>query len=182
MLKIIPALCVLLLSVHAVSIQPVYAYRGADSAPNAGTPLEKKTVHHLQSVLAAYQEIYSRLVAKESSGMAVSAGKLADAAKACIDREPEASVGRLMQHVIQGAEELINAEDAHEIQGGFASISNALFSFFKSGTNRLKTLEIKLYWCNKDGYYWLQPQKQPPVCPYSEGVVCSSIEEVKGEP
>ena len=36
--------------------------------------------------------------------MAVSAGKLADAAKACIDREPEDSVVRVMQHVIQGGQ------------------------------------------------------------------------------
>ncbi len=178
MVKIASVISILLLSVHPVWTQPAFAYDGVDTTRNTRVPLEKKTVHDLQSVLAAYQGIYSRFVAKESEGMAVSAGKLADAAKACIDREPEAAVVRVMQHVIQGAEELMNAEDAHETLEGFASVSNALYSLFKSRSNRLETLEIKLYWCKKDGYYWFQPQKQPPVCPYSASTVCASIEEV----
>ncbi len=181
MIKFASVIAVLLLSVHPVWTQPALTYAGADTTRNTRVPLEKKTVHDLQSVLAAYQDIYSRLIAKETGGMAVSAGKLADAAKACIDREPEDSVVRVMQHVIQGAEELMNAEDAHETYGGFASISNALYSLLKSRTNQLAALETKLYWCKKDGYYWFQPQKQPPVCPYGSSAVCSSIEEVKGE-
>lgn len=181
MVKTASVISILLLSVHPVWTQPSLAYAGADTTRNTRVPLEKKTVHDLQSILAAYHEICSRFVAKETGGIAVSAGKLADAAKACIDREPGDAVVRVMQHVIQGAEELMNAEDAHEIYGGFASISNALYSLFKSRTNQLAALEIKLYWCKKDGYYWFQPQKQPPVCPYGSSAVCSSIEEVKGD-
>lgn len=180
MVKFASVIAILLLSIHPVWTQPACAYAGADTARNTKAPLEKKTIQDLRSVLAAYQDIYSRLVAKEAGGMAVSAGKLADAARACMGREPEDAVVRVMQHVIQGAEELMNAEDAHETYGGFASISNALYSLFKSHTNQLGTLEIKLYWCKKDGYYWFQPQKQPPVCPYGSSAVCSSIEEVKG--
>ena len=179
MLKITLAFCILFISAYAVCMHPACTSASADTTHHEGAPIEKKTVHHLQAVLAAYQEIYSLFVAKESAGMAVSAGKLADAAKACIGQEPEATVGRVMQHVIQGAEELMNAEDAHEIHGGFASISNALFLFFKLLPNQLRYLETKLYWCEKDGYYWLQPQKQPPVCPYGTSAACSSIEEVK---
>ncbi len=179
MLKITFAFCILLFSVYAVCIQPAFASVGADNTPRAGAPLEKKTVQHLQAVLVAYQEIYRLFAAKETSGLAVSAGRLADTAKACMGREAEDAVVRVMQHVIQGAEELINAEDAHEIHGGFASISNALFLLFKLCPNQVKSLEMKLYWCEKDGYYWLQPQKQPPVCPYGTGAACSSIKEVK---
>ncbi|MBI5307752.1 MAG: hypothetical protein HZB37_05330 [Planctomycetes bacterium] len=178
MVKIALVIAILLLSVHPVWTQSALTYAGADTTRNTRVPLEKKTVHDLQLVLAAYQEIYSRFVAKESDGMAVSADKLADAAKACMDREPEAAVVRVMQHIIQGAEELMNAEDAHETLEGFASASNALYSLFKSRPNQLETLETKLYWCKKDGYYWFQPQKQPPVCPYSASTACSSIEEV----
>ena len=181
MVKFASVIAILLLSIHPVWTQPVCAYAGADTARNTKSPLEKKTVQDLRSVLAAYQEIYSRFAAKETGGMAIPAGKLADAAKACIDREPEDAVVRVMQHVTQGAEELMNAEDSHETHGGFASISNALYSLFKSRMNQLETLETKLYWCKKDGYYWFQPQKQPPVCPYGSSAVCSSIEEVKGE-
>lgn len=178
MLKITSVICILLLSVHSVCTQPTFAYGGADTPRNARAPLEKKTVHHLQAVLAAYQEIYNHFVGKELADIAGAARKLADAAKACADQEPEAYVGRVMQHAIQGAEELMDAEDSHETQSAFASISNALFSFFKLWPNQLKTLETKLYWCKKDGYYWLQPQKQSPVCPYGTSAVCSSIEEV----
>ncbi len=181
MVKIVSVISILLLSAHPVLMQSSSAYAGVDTTRNTKAPLEKKTVQYLRPVLAAYQEIYSRFAAKETGGLVLPAGKLADAAKACIDREPEDAVVRAMQHVIQGAEELMSAEDAHETYGGFTSVSNALYSLFKSRINQLAALETKLYWCNKDGYYWFQPQKQPPVCPYGSSAVCASIEEVKGE-
>ena len=180
MVKFASVIAILLLSIHPVWTQPERAYAGVDAIRNTKAPLEKKTVQDLRPVLAAYQEIYSRFAAKETDGLALPAGKLADAAKACIDRGPEDAVVRAMQHVIQGAEELISAEDAHETYGGFTSVSNALYSLFKSRVNQLTALETKLYWCKKDGYYWFQPQKQPPVCPYGSGAACSSMEEVKG--
>lgn len=180
MVKFASVITILLLSVHPGWTQPSLAYAGANTTRNTTAPLEKKTVQDLRSVLAAYQEVYSRFAAKETEGLAIPAGKLADAAKACIDQEPDDAVVRTMQHVIQGASELMDATDAHETYGGFASISNALYSLFKSHINQLAALETKLYWCKKDGYYWFQPQKQPPVCPYGLGTACSSIEEMKG--
>ncbi len=141
--------------------------------------IEQTTFANLQSILSAYQGVYGHLVKKETDGIADLAQKMMDTAAQGMQTEPDGAGRRMMQHVFQGAEELKNADCLHETQCAFTSISNALFIFFKSWPNQLKRNELKLYWCKKDGHYWLQPQNLSPVCPYAATGACSDIEEVK---
>jgi len=140
--------------------------------------IERSTFVHLQSILSAYKEVYGHLVKKETVGITDFAQKMMDAASQGARTEPDGSGRHMMQHILQGAEELKNADSLHEVCEAFTSISNALFPFFKSWPNQLKHNELKLYWCKKDGYYWFQPQNLSPSCPYAITGACSDIEEV----
>ena len=145
------------------------------------TSIDQATLGHLQSVLSAYKSVYSKLVKEDLKEIPDIAQKMMDAALQGTITEPEGAGRRMMQHILQGAEELKNADCLHETQTAYTSITNALLKYFKSSPDHLKRNELKLYWCKKDGYYWLQPQNLAPVCPYvsNELSVCTEREEVK---
>ena len=145
------------------------------------TSVDQATLVHLQSVLSAHKNVYSQLVKKDLKEIPDIAQKMTDAALHGTITEPEGTGRRMMQHILQGAEELKNADCLHETQTAYTSITNALLKYFKSSPDQLKRNELKLYWCKKDGYYWLQPQNLSPICPYAsnESSVCTEIEEVK---
>ena len=88
----------------------------------------------------------------------------------------------MMQHILQGAEELKNAKGLPEAQYAFELISDAFCPFLKAWPNQLKRNELKLYRCKKDVYCWLQSQNLSPACPYAITGTCLDMEEVeKGE-
>ena len=141
----------------------------------------KKTVVHLQSILSTYQEVYNHLVKKDLNGIAGLARKLSDAARQAAQTEPDGAGRHMMEHVLEGAEDMEKAKSVQEAQKAFASTSDALLPFFKSWPNQLKRNELKICQCKNDGHCWLQPQNCSSVCPYSadQAKICSDIEEIK---
>jgi len=141
----------------------------------------KKTVVHLQSILSAYQEVYTYLVKKDVNGIADLAHKLSDAARQAAQTEPDGAGRHMMEHVLAGAERLKKAKSLQEVQKVFASMSDVLSPFFIAWPNQLKRNELKMCRCKNDGHCWLQPQNCSSACPYSpdNGKMCSDIEEVK---
>lgn len=139
--------------------------------------IDRSTIVHLQSVLLAYQGIYSQLVKGRLNGIDVFARRMADAALRGTRTEPNKSSGRhMMLHILQGAAILKKSENLQEAQDAFFLISEAIVPFFKSWPNQLKQFELKLYRCKDSGYHWLQPKGLPPVYPYT--LDCRDIEGV----
>ena len=143
-----------------------FAHEGHEHNQDTVITIEKKTYIHFQSVLLGYQYIYSYMVrggANEISGLAQN---LIDAAGQGIQTEPEGSGQHMMQHILDGAESLKKAKTGTERQEAFASISDALFSYFNSWPNQLMRNRLKMCRC-KGGHQWLQPENCPTACPYS---------------
>ena len=172
---------VFLLIIYSYFPYSVSAHEGHDHSHEEIITIRKKPIVHLQSILSAYRGVYSNLVKKDLNGIADLAKKLSEAAQQALQTEPKGPANHMMQHVLEGAENLQKAKNIQEAQQSFASISNALCPFFKSWPNQLKRNELKLYRCKKDVHSWLQPQKLSPVCPYASSgtFVCSEIEEAK---
>ena len=169
--------CMVFLSIfYACHMYTVSAHEG--HSHEAVITIGKKTVVSFQSILSTYQEVYNHLVKKDLNGIIDLARKLSDAARQATQTETDGTGHHMMQHVLEGAENLQKAKNIQEAQQSFASISNALCPFFKSWPNQLKCNELKLCRC-KNGHSWLQPQKLSPVCPYPTTGTCSDIEEVK---
>ncbi len=154
------------------------AHEGYDHDQDTVVTIEKKTYIHFQSVLLAYQYIYSYMVNGGSNEISGLAQNLIDAASKGIQTEPDGSGKRMMQHILEGAESLKIAKNVSESQEAFTSISNALFSFFKSWPNQLIRNRLKVCRC-KSGHQWLQPGNSPTACPYSlnKSSLCLTIEE-----
>ena len=172
---------IMLLLFSCCSMQSILAHEGHDHSHDAIVTIGKKTVVHFQSILSTYQEVYNHLVKKDLNGITDLAQKLSDAARQAAQTEPDGAGRNMMQHVLEGAEDLKKAKSVQDAQKAFASTSDALLPFFKSWPNQLKRNELKMCQCKNDGHCWLQPQKLSPVCPYTSSgtFVCSEIEEVK---
>jgi len=170
---------VFLLIFHACYIPVASAHEG--HSHEAVITIGKKTIVHLQSILSTYQEVYHHLVKKDLNGIADLAKKLSEAAQQALQTEPKGPGNHMMQHVLEGAENLLKAKNIQEAQTAFASMSDVLLPFFKSWPNQLKRNELKMCQCKNNGHCWLQPQNLSPVCPYTSSgtFVCSDIEEVK---
>lgn len=159
----------------------ISAHEGHDHSHEAVITIGKKTVVHLQSIIATYQEVYHHLVKKDLHGITDLAQKLADAARQAMRTESKGAGHHMMQHVFAGAEDLEKAQSIQDAQKAFASTSNALLPFFKSWPNQLKRNGLKICQCKHDGQRWLQPQNCSSACPYSadQAKMCSGIEEIK---
>lgn len=170
---------VFLLIIYSCSPYAVSAHEG--HSHEAVITIGKKTVVHLQSILSTYQEVYTHLVKKDLNGIADLAQKLSDAARQATQSEPEGAGHHMMEHILEGAEDLKQTKSIQEAQKAFALMSDVLFPFFKSWPNQLKRNELKMCRCKNDGHCWLQPQDCPSACPYSadQPKMCSDIEEVK---
>lgn len=158
----------------------VSAHEGHDHNNETVITIAKRTYIHFQSVLLGYQYIYSYMVkggANEISGLAQN---VIDAATLGTQTEPDGPGQHMMQHILEGAELLKNAKNVSERQEAFATISNALFPFFKQWPNQLMRSRLKMCRC-KSGHEWLQPDNCPTVCPYSQkkSSSCLMIEETK---
>lgn len=156
----------------------VSAHEGHDHDHDTVITIGKKTYIHFQSVLLGYQYIYSYMVkggANEISGLAQN---IIDAANQGIQTEPDGPGQHMMEHILEGAVSLKNAKTMHERQEAFASITDALFPFFKSWPNQLMRSRMKICRC-KSGHQWLQPENCPTACPYSvnKSSNCLTIEE-----
>lgn len=66
------------------------------------------------------------------SGIADLSHKLSDAARQAVQTEPDGAGRHMMEHVLAGAECLKQAKNLQEAQKSFASMSEALLTFFKS--------------------------------------------------
>ncbi|MGQ3685834.1 MAG: hypothetical protein ACUBOA_12645 [Candidatus Loosdrechtia sp.] len=165
--------------IYCYQVQNVFAHKGHDHSHDVIITIGKKTFAHLQSVLSAYQGIYEHFIRKETEGIADLARKMSDAAQQGVLSEPEGPGRHMMEHVFEGAEELLKAGDIQEKQKAFATVSAALFPFFESWPNQLKRNGLILCQCG-NGYYWLQSRNSPAVCPYSftETSACSDIKEI----
>lgn len=164
---------------YCCQVQSVSAHEGHDHSHDTIITIGKKTFTHLQSVLSAYQGIYEHLLKKETKGIADLSQKLLDAARQGIRTEPEGPGRHMMEHILEGAEDLQKAKNIQEKQKAFALMSNALFPFFESWPNQLKRNKLTLCRC-ENGYYWLQSRNGPLICPYSltESSACSDIKEI----
>ncbi|MGR3221099.1 MAG: hypothetical protein ACUZ8H_14980, partial [Candidatus Anammoxibacter sp.] len=139
--------------------------------------IDRSTIVHLQSVLPAYQNIYSQLIDGKLDGLDVYAQAMVDAALRGTRTEPNKSAGRhMMLHILQGAGILKKSETLQEALDAFFSISETIAPFFESWPNQLKQNNLKLYICKDNGYHWLQPQDLPAVYPYTPD--CKDIQEV----
>ena len=139
--------------------------------------IDRSTIVHLQSVLLAYQNIYSQLIDRKLNGLDFFAQEMADAALRGTRTEPNKSAGRhMMLHTLQGAGILKKSENLQEAQEAFFSISETIAPFFESWPNQLTQYKLKLFICKDNGYHWLQPETLPPIYPYSPG--CKEIEEL----
>ena len=163
---------VFLLIVYTCSPYTVSAHEG--HYHEAVITIGKKTIVHLQSIISPYQEVYNHLVKKDLNGIADLAQKLTDAARQATQTETGGAGRQMMQHVLEGAENLLKAKNIQEAQKAFASISDALLPFFKSWPNQLKRNELKMCQCKNDGHCWLQPQNLSPVCPYTSSGMSAS--------
>ena len=179
MLKNFSLRCILFFLFLSVCMHPIFAHEG--HSHEAVITIGKKTIVYLQSIISTYQEVYHHLVKKDLNGIADLAKKLSEVAQQALQTEPKGPGNHMMQHVLEGAENLLKAKNIQEAQKAFASISDAILPFFKSWPNQLKRNELKMCQCKNDGHCWLQPQNLSPVCPYTSSgtFVCSEIEEVK---
>jgi len=166
--------------VYCCCISSLYAHEG--HSHEAIITIGKKTVVHLQSIISTYQEVYTQLVKRDLNGITDLAQKLSDAARQATQTEPDGAGRHMMEHVLEGAEDMKKAKSIQDAQKAFFSISNALVPFFKSWPNQLKRNELKLCLC-KNGHCWFQPQHLPHVCPYTseESGICSDIDKVESE-
>src|SRR3989337_1343005 len=124
---------VFLLIIYSCSPYTVSAHEG--HSHEAVITIGKKTVVHLQSILSTYQEVYHHLVKKDLNGIADLAKKLSEAAQQALQTEPKGPGNHMMQHVLEGAENLLKAKNIQEAQTAFASMSDVLLPFFKSWPN-----------------------------------------------
>ncbi|GJQ23123.1 hypothetical protein BIY37_12610 [Candidatus Brocadia sapporoensis] len=158
----------------------VSAHEGHDQNDETVITIGKKSYIHFQAVLMGYQYIYSYMVKGGASEISSLAQNVIDAANLGIQSEPEGPGQHMMQHILEGSEALKNAKDVNGRREAFASISNALFPFFKQWPNQLMRSRLKMCRC-KSGHEWLQPDNCSTVCPYSQkkSSSCLMIEETK---
>ena len=142
------------------------AHEGHEHNHDTVITIEKKTYIHFQSVLLGYQYIYSYMVKGGANEISSLAQNVIDAATLGTQTEPNGPGQHMMRHILEGAESLKNAKNVSERQEAFATISNALFSFFKHWPNQLMRSRLKICRC-KSGHQWLQPDNCPTACPYS---------------
>ena len=156
----------------------VSAHEGHDHNNETIITIAKRTYIHFQSVLMGYQYIYSYMVKGGANEISSLAQDVIDSATLGIQTEPDGPGQHMMRHILEGAESLKNAKNVSERQEAFASISDALFPFFKLWPNQLMRSRLKICRC-KSGHQWLQTDNCPTACPYSlnKSSNCLTIEE-----
>src|SRR3990167_8569305 len=99
---------VFLLIIYSCSPYTVSAHEG--HSHETVITIGKKTIVHLQSILSTYQEIYNHLIKKDLNGITGLARKLSDAARQAVQTEPDGAGRHMMQHVLEGAEDMEKAK------------------------------------------------------------------------